>query len=223
MYTNYFYFDIETTTKSPTFFDFKLDDSRGADLFHKKKESLSRFDADWTADLDTVYMNKAPLLPEYSKIICMSFGMYKDDVLKTGVIVDKNEEALLRRMVRVFNRASELRRTLAGFNIKAFDIPFIVKKLYKYNIDIPMCLNFNGLKPWDIHILDVSDFWKGIGRNTSSLSEIAYELGIEEPKSQMSGEQVFDYYWNKKDIDSIAQKCQSDVITTIEVAKRLKV
>lgn len=223
MYTNYFYFDIETTTKFPTFFDFNLDDNKGAELFRKKKSSLSRFEADWDGELDSVYINKGPLLPEYGKIICMSFGMYKDDVLKSGVIVEANEEALLRRMVRVFNRASELHRTLAGYNIKSFDIPFIVKKLYKYQIEIPKSLNFNGLKPWEIFIADLAENWKGIGKNMSSLDEVAYELGIDEPKSKLTGEDVYDYYWNKKDINSIAEKCESDVLTTVEVAKRLKI
>jgi len=223
MYTNYFYFDIETTTKSPSFFDFKLDDTRGAELFSRKKETYSRFDNEWSGDIDKIYMEKGPLLPEYSKIICMSFGIYKDDILKTGIIMGQSEDVLLKRMIRVFVRACELKKTFAGFNIRGFDIPFIIKKLYKYNIDIPTCLNYQGLKPWEINILDISETWKGLGKNGASLSEVAYELGIPEPKIQMQGEEVFDYYWNKKDLDSIAQKCESDVNTTIEIAKKLKI
>jgi hypothetical protein len=79
------------------------------------------------------------------------------------------------------------------------------------------------LKPWEVLVLDLSDTWRGMGKTMSSLAEVSYELGLEEPVLDMTGEQVFDYYWNKKDIDSIAKKCESDVITTIEVAKRLKV
>jgi hypothetical protein len=223
MYTNYFYFDIETTSKFPTLFDYKLDDVRGANLFVKKAENFRKFDPEWSGELNDVFINKAPLLPEYGRIICMSFGMFKDDELKTGVIVDLDEKELLKRMVRVFSRAADLKRTYAGFNIKSFDLPFIIKKLYKYGIDVPMCLNYRTSKPWEIIMVDLMEIWRGTGRYGSSLQEVAYELNIAEPDTSITGADVFDLYWNKKDINTVTKKCENDVITSIEIAKILKI
>jgi hypothetical protein len=200
-----------------------MDDVRGANLFVKKAEEIRKFDTGWSGELDDVFINKAPLLPEYGRIICMSFGMFKDGELKTGVIVDSDEKEMLKRMVRVFSRAAELKRTYAGFNIKLFDLPFIIKKLYKYDIDVPICLDFRALKPWEIIMVDLMETWKGTGRYGSSLREVAYELNVAEPDTSMTGADIYDLYWNKKDITTIAKKCENDVIMSIEIAKILKI
>ena len=94
--------------------------------------------------------------------------------------------------------------------------------MYKYDIDIPRSLSFNGLKPWEITVEDIMEVWKGGGRQNSSLLEVSYELGVENPKRKMSGDQVHDYFWNKKDISSIIEYCEGDVSSTIQICKKLK-
>ena len=47
MYKNFFYFDIETTSKYSSFFDYKLNDDRGAELFRKRYEKYKSFDKSW--------------------------------------------------------------------------------------------------------------------------------------------------------------------------------
>lgn len=221
-YKNYFYFDIETTTKKPTFFDFRLDDERGGNLFLKKYETMKLVDPNWNKPIEDAFIDKAPLIPEYGKIICMSFGMFKDDKKTVMTLIEEDEEALLRRISKIFNRASETKRFLCGFNIKSFDIPFLIKKFYKYEIDLPSCINFVGAKPWEINVTDLSDVWKGMGRNASSLDEVTYELDIPSPKTIMSGDEVYDYYWNKKDTKSIINHCEQDVDAIIQVTQKLK-
>ena len=221
-YKNYFYFDIETTTKKQTFFDFRLDDERGGNLFLKKYETMKLVDSSWNKPIEDAFIDKAPLIPEYGKIICMSFGMFKDDKKSIMTLVEDDEEALLRRIAKIFNRAGETKRFLCGFNIKIFDIPFLVKKFYKYEIEIPQCLNFIGAKPWEINVTDISDVWKGMGRNGSSLDEVTYELDIPSPKTIMNGNEVYDYYWDKKDTKSIIGHCEQDVDAIIQVTEKLK-
>lgn len=222
-YKNFFYFDIETTSKFPSFFDFGMDDPRGRDLFVKKYDSMKKFESDWNRPIEDVYIDKAPLLPEYGKIICMSFGMFTDSgEKKIMTIIEKDEKSTLEKMVKILNRANATKRYLCGFNIKYFDLPFIIKKLYKYDIEIPNSLNFIGVKPWEIFINDIYDIWKGLGRNGATLDEVTYELDIPSPKSIMNGEDVYNYYWEKRDTKSISQHCENDVEAIIQIAEKLK-
>jgi len=224
-YQNFFFFDIETTSKSKSLFDLKMDDTVGADIFIKKCTKLKQYSGSEWADkpCEELYIEKAPLLPEFGKIICMSFGMFGEDgKLHIMTIVEDDEEKLMNRIAKVFSRASGSKKSLCGFNIKSFDIPWIVRKLYKYNIDIPLSLNFVGVKPWEILITDIHDIWKGLGRYNISLAEVCYELGIESPKKIMSGEEVHEYYWNKNDIKSIMTYCEGDVNSIIKIAEKLK-
>ena len=94
--------------------------------------------------------------------------------------------------------------------------------MYKYNIDIPLNINFYGVKPWEMNIVDLLDVWKGTGKHNMTLEEIAYDLSIDNPKKIMSGDQVHEYYWMKKDIKSIMNYCESDINCIIQISEKLK-
>jgi len=222
MYKDYFFFDIETTSKKPTLMDLKLDDPYGAELFIKKCEKLKKYpNSEWVdIPCEDLYIEKSSILPEFGKIICMSFGMFSDDQKHVMTIIEEDEEKLMQRIAKVFTRAGK--RRLCGFNIKSFDIPWIVRKLYKYNIDIPSNINFYGVKPWEMNIVDLLETWKGTGKYNMTLEEIAYDIGIENPKKLMSGNEVHEYYWFKKDIKSIMNYCESDINCIIQIADKLK-
>lgn len=220
MFKDFFFFDIETVSKYNTFFDFKLEDERGANLFFKRYEKMKLFEKDWDLPIDQVYQQKASLLPEYGKIVCLSFGIYSNDKKTIMTIIEEDEATLMLRIQKIFDRASKAKKYLCGFNIKSFDIPWIIRKMYKYNVDIPRCLNFNGLKPWEINITDLIEVWKGTGRNNSTLEEIVYDLDLSTNKT-ISSKDIHDYYWNKKDKNSIIAKCENDIDDMINMAERL--
>lgn len=223
MFKDYFFFDIETTSKSPTLYDLKIKDERGHDLFIKKCEKLKQYQGSEWADkpCDELYAEKATLLPEFGKIICMSFGMFSDDKKHIMSIVEDDEKELMIRIAKVFNKASQTKKRLCGFNIKYFDIPWIVRKFYKYNIEIPRSINFFGIKPWEMNMIDLLELWKGTSKYSVTLDEMAYDLNIESPKKIISGENVHDYYWNKKDIKTIMNYCESDINCMIQIAEKL--
>jgi len=220
-YKNFFYLDIETTSKFSSIFDLKLDDERGYELFIKKCESMKKFDPEWNKPADELYIEKAPLLPEYGRIICMSFGMFTDEKKNIMTIVEDDEEVLLRRVAKIITRAGQSKRPICGYNLKIFDIPWIIKKMYKYEIYVPLNLNFTILKPWEINVFDIADIWKGIGKSISSLDEVLYDLEIPSKKI-IKGEDVQEFYWTKKDTKTIVAKCENDVNNIIQIAEKLK-
>ena len=223
MFKNYFYFDIETTSKYIDITEFEKMDKRGYDLFVKKKDMMFDYDEKWTAPLSRLYVDKAPILPEYGKIICMSFGMFVNDKLQIRTIIDDDEEKLLNTIKGVLDKVNGTNKRLCGFSIKSFDIPWIVRKMYKYNIQLPHSIDFSGLKPWEIGVVDVYDIWKGSARLGASLDEVAYDLGIDSPKKKMSGKDIHSYYWLKKDKASIIEYCESDITCLVDIASKLKI
>lgn len=222
MYKDFFYFDIETTSKYGDINTLKLNDLRGYELFIKKCEV---FKDEWKEPIEQLYPMKAPLMSEHGMIVCISYGIFKNDVLQIGSFLnrDGNEEELMNKIQKLFHSVGSKKR-ICGYNIKNFDIPWITRKLYKYNLDIPNNIYMVDKKPWETWNLDIFDVWKSSGkiqRVNPSMDEVGYELGIESSKTNMNGSQVHDYYWIKKDYDLIMNYCELDVKVLVEITKRM--
>lgn len=223
MYTDFFYFDIETTSKYGDLNTLKLNDKRGYDLFLKK---CVVFKDEWKEGLEELYPMKAPLLSEHGMIVCISYGIFKNGIPQIGSFLnrDGDEEALMNNIKKLFDSVGSKKR-IVGYNIRNFDIPWITRKLYKYGLEIPNNINTVDKKPWETWNLDIFDVWKSSGkiqRINPSMDEVAYDLGIESSKTNMSGSQVHDYYWVRKDYDSIMKYCEQDVRVLIDIAKKMK-
>lgn len=224
MYTDFFYFDIETTSKYGDLSTLKLNDPRGYDLFVKKCEALKD---DWgDYDVNELYPQKAPLLSEHGMIVCISYAIFKNGQPQIGSFLnrDSDEESLMNNIKKLFDSVGSKKR-ICGYNIKNFDIPWITRKLYKYGLDIPSNINTIDKKPWETWNLDIFDVWKSSGkiqRLNPSMDEVAYDLGINSSKTILNGSKIHEYYWIKKDYESIMHYCEQDVKVLIEIAKKMK-
>jgi uncharacterized protein YprB with RNaseH-like and TPR domain len=222
MYTDLFYFDIETTTKYKDLETLKEKDKRGYEIFVKK---CKVFKDEWVEPLEELYTMKAPLMSEHGMIVCISYGIFKNDVLQIGSFLnrDGNEEKLMNDTKKLFDSLGS-RKRICGYNIKNFDIPWITRKMYKYGLDIPNNINTFDKKPWETWNLDIFDVWKSSGkiqRVNSSMDEVAYELGVPSSKEKMDGSEVYEYYWIKKDYKSIMEYCEEDVTTLVNITKKM--
>lgn len=67
-----------------------------------------------------------------------------------------------------------------GHNIKGFDIPFLMRRSFKYGLQIPGELLVNGIK-WDKTIIDLNDVWAcGDFKSFIKLDDMAKFLGCGE-------------------------------------------
>ena len=135
-----FYFDIETTSKYPDLETLKNDDFRGYELFIKKCDRNKLKHADWNKDENVVYLEKSPLLPEFGKIICFSYAYYNEgDFIVRSLPLDipsnliDYEKILLENVSKLFLKVGQAQKSLCGFNIKGFDIPWLNRKFYNSN------------------------------------------------------------------------------------------
>lgn len=218
------FFDIETTTITKDYFE--LSDIQ-KDMFCKKANLQYRNEIPENGDCSTMYVKKASLLSEFSKIVCISIGYYEDNSENSEFIVKTikgTEIEILDKFKKFYLKNFEKDNVFSyfcGHNILNFDIPYILRKFLQHRISIPYGLNTVGKKPWEIEIyLDTKEIlsFGSYLYKTTTLQEYAMFFNIYTYKDTL-GEDVFYKYWIDDDVDSIYKHCESDVLATAELFK----
>jgi hypothetical protein len=224
---NFLFLDIETVREYRDYTTFSsvksTENWKRVAKKHIEDEKLTEAEA---------YEKKAGLYVEYGKIISVCFGKFdSDSTKKIGVISDTDEEKLLTNVAGYFDKIYEKfpDTVLCGHNIKEFDIPFIVKRMIKFNVKLPVIIkNYLSAKSWDQKATDTLFDWRMSGNRFMSLDSIAEYLGIESSKNGvLNGESVGEYYWNNSintydvKIFNINDYCNNDVRVVMDLALRL--
>lgn len=177
-------------------------------------------------DNDYKYNELAGLYPFFGKIVCLSVGWIEDKEYKFNSFCNKNEHTLLNDFANVLGLAvAKMFYNVCGHNIKAFDIPYITKRMIINKIKVPALISTYNKKPWETNFEDTYEIMKCNGYNSGSLDQIANVLGIESPKEgEVSGKTLSDYYYSDHDqcdIEKIKEYCERDVETTMKVYQRI--
>jgi hypothetical protein len=223
LYKNLFYFDIETVGEHKDIDSLKQNDERGYRLF-KKKYDNNLWMQERATDLNQAYLNNAPIFSTFGKIVCVSFGYYHDKTVQgytVSSIYGEDEREIIVQVQELIEKVSKRHMILSGYRIKAFDIPWIIHKMHKYNIEPPKLLDIYGKKPWEISAFDLADEWKQQFKYYISFDEVAYELGIDSPKDIIDGSKVHNSYWNENDLIGIKTYCEKDVVTCMRVSEKM--
>jgi len=176
------------------------------------------------------YLQKAGILAEFGKIICISTGFFYHEsaeklCFKLKSFSGDDEATLLLAFVELLNtfRAKRGIFSIAGHNLKEFDIPYICRRMLILNIPLPDYLQLSGKKPWETNLADTMELWKfGDYKNYVSLKLLAAVLGIDSPKDDIDGSMVKDVYYKEKDLPRIVTYCQKDVVTVANIILRFK-
>lgn len=179
---------------------------------------------------EEAYKQKAGILAEFGKVICISFGFfYKDKAdrirLRIKSIAGHNEQLILTEFIETVNKVFGYKNKFqfAGHNIREFDIPFLCRRLIIHQIPLPACMHIHRAKPWEISITDTLQWWKfGDHKNYISLHLLANILGIPTSKDDIDGSMVQHVYYQEKNLQRIVNYCQKDVIVVAQVIQRFK-
>ncbi|HWK58186.1 MAG TPA: 3'-5' exonuclease [Parapedobacter sp.] len=210
--------DIETVSQQATFDEL-------SDLFkelwaHKVRNTL---EAEQTAA--DVYPN-AGLHAEFGKIICISVGVFNQRQGQLGFRLKSFAHADERELLIAFSnlmQAQPASLMLCGHNGKAFDFPYLCRRMIINGLPLPAQLDVWGKKPWEINHLDTMDLWRfGDFRSYVSLNLMAAALGIPSPKDDISGGDVYRVYYEENDLERIRVYCEKDVLTTAQILRRLR-
>ena len=183
--------------------DVKLGNIKNPDLIAEK---LQKAEETHTAD----YIRNAALDALSGQILCIG---YRFEHQHLGVLKNEdNEAAMLREWWTMLNYY-ERQPKLVGFNIKAFDLPFLIKRSWKHRIIPPYWLRQG--RYWNDLVVDLREVWQlGDNRAHGSLGSICRHLGLGDKTG--SGAE-FSLLWNT-DRQAAIDYCLRDVQLTQQVA-----
>jgi len=222
------FFDLETTAEEKSLRNLKKKDPPKAAAFQYNYDmAVSRNRVPWIdKTVDEMYVDQAALLPEYGKIICMSWGFLEiqegqEIKCKIGSFIG-DEKELLQKAQKLFVTLGEKNHIPCGQNIKNFDLPYLSKRMVINELEVPSILCTAGKKPWEILAEDTKEAWSfGNRSNQSNLVETCAALKIPTPKDDIWGGEVFNVFWKDKDIDRIATYCEKDVLAVMNIMLKL--
>lgn len=213
-----FYFDIETVGKYKNFEEFEGNDSMGSNIFRQKSEKLNWIEE--FGDINEAYLNKSGIISTYGKIVCISCGYLKSGKIITKSFYGDDEKEIVNKFNETLKSIQKKNFNLCGYNITAFDIPWLLHKLHKYEIEPASIIYTYNKKPWEMRITDLFRDWKGVYNWYYSLEEVCYELEIDSPKDKISGNDVHKTYWNG-DIQDIVEYCEKDIESYSRISKKI--
>lgn len=178
---------------------------------------------------ETFYGQRAAILAEFGKVICISAGYFRQQSGKLSFRVKSfaghNEAELLKKFLNDAGQWQAARKhsAFAGHNIREFDIPYLCRRMVVNDIPIPAWLDFQAMKPWETNIVDTMQLWRfGDYKNYTSLNLLAACLNVPSPKDDIDGSMVGEVYWEQNDLPRIVEYCQKDVVTVAQILLRFR-
>ena len=213
------FFDIETVPAVAEYADLK---PSMQDAWLKKCKSLRKDDPE--ASPEDLWP-QAGLSAEFSKVVCISLGFYKEqgdfDIISC---YGNDEKKLLTEFSDRLNQFRHKRNqlTLSGHNILEFDIPFLMRRMLLLQMDIPVELQLGEVKPWEQkdRYIDTLKTWSmGVWNSKISLNTLCAVTNIPSPKEELSGDQVGKAYWQDDRLEDIRRYCEQDVLAQARVVR----
>jgi len=224
--TKILFLDIETVGGCPDYESCQKFSPEIASQFDKYFDwFLKRFPEDSTLSKDDVFKKRAALVPEFSKIVCVSVAFVLDNgETKKQSFYGEDEKTLLKEVRVLLDRCEKLGFYLCGHNLKNFDIPMLAKRMIINGIRPSKILPSYDTKPWEIKAIDTKEIWQyGSYTSIGSLDLLCSCLDIPTPKDgEITGANVHKAYWEDQKIKEITEYCEKDVDVLIEAIMKLK-
>jgi predicted PolB exonuclease-like 3'-5' exonuclease len=222
----FLFLDVETAGSYPDLASLHDQNHRLWELWLKREKYYrSAYPHLESAESDEIYVSKAGLEPEFSKIVCISFGSFTEEGdMRFISFYGEDETDNLNKAFKVLNNAASKGWKLCGHNIKGFDIPCIGKRMIYNHIEPPINLRIWDKKPWELQFIDTSDifaFGSWIQQKYLSLDLLACSLGVQSPKGLMDGSMVHSRFWSGGENETIKDYCELDVKTVMQVMDKI--
>lgn len=220
------FLDIECVPAEASFFD--LDEGMQALREKKWTKMIAHGNLESELSVSDAYEQRSGIFAEFGKIIVISTGILtkaEDGSWKMRVksFAGDDERKLLIDFFDLLNSYyTKSQHALCGHNIKEFDIPYICRRATIHGLELPGILDLQGKKPRESNHLDTLELWKFWDRkNFISLDLLCRVLGVQTPKTDISGEQVARVYRDDKDLPRITEYCERDVVAVGDVMLKL--
>lgn len=208
------FFDIETARVVP---ELLLD----TPLFDSWAYKVNKTGEMTDDEIIESYHQKSGLYPEFAKIVSIVIGKIVKEKIYLITLDHDSEADLLDEFNSIVER--NVKCKLVGFVSLYFDTPFVFKRMIINGIEAHDNIDKSGLKPWDVLDIDLALEWKGNSFERASLLNVATAFGLPSPKDDVVGAEVGNVYWEegRKGLDRISLYCGKDVVTTINVFRKM--
>ena len=171
---------------------------------------------------DEQYIVDAGLYPEFSQVVCATFG-FENTVggFSTKSFYGTNEKKILESLANIFERTNEKRYFAIGHAISTFDIPYLIKRYIINGIRVPDLINEVSSKPWERKNVDTMSLWKFGSFRGTSLSTVCSCLGIECKSTEITGENLHLRKLEEIDWEELKKYCEEDVESNYRMVKRI--
>lgn len=222
------YLDVETASCSQSLEKLKEDNPRLADLWEKRASFYRNSYSDLSeCDDAKIFQEKSALEPEFSRVVCVSFGSFNEDgTIRTMSFYGEDEIDILNKTNKVLNNAYSKGWKLCGHNIKGFDISCLGKRMVYNGIMPSQNIQIWDKKPWEIPFIDTAEifsFGNWVQQKYLGLDLLACSLGIKSPKDGIKGSDVSRVFWIDRDFEKIKDYCERDVETVMEIMGKISV
>jgi predicted PolB exonuclease-like 3'-5' exonuclease len=182
----------------------KLGNVKNPDLIAEK---IQKAEENHAAD----YIRNAALDAISGQVLCIGYRIEHDQPAVLCSDAD-GEAAMLRQWWAALNDFQRQPK-LVGFNIKAFDLPFLIRRSWRHRLTPPYWLRQG--RYWNDLIVDLREVWQlGDSRAHGSLSAISRHLGLGEKAGNGAD---FSNLW-QTDREAAINYCLRDVQLTQQVA-----
>lgn len=223
-FTMYVYIDIETVPMHATLDEL---DPIGLAIWESKyskevQDFLLLTPKNLSIAKQEHWMNKAGLIAEFGKIICISMWYNSPEWFRKKSYCFLDEKVTMAAWWEDMQKLWDV--TFVWWNLKNFDLPWLAKKMLKHRVCVPALpktLDNRWKKPREVNAIDLMDEYKLWGSIHASLGVVArYLLGLW-AKEEMSWDRVAAVWyglWNLPEkIEKITKYCESDVETTFKI------
>jgi len=218
------FLDIETV---PVVADFHLLSPTFQSLWQKKAASLRNPEE---YSVEELFQQRAGIYAEFGRIVCIGLGSFygQPDAPQWHskiLFEDPDEGSLLRQFQDQLQQHRAGRNLkLCAHNGKEFDFPFLARRMLIQGVTpLPSILHMQGKKPWEIPWLDTLDEWKfGDYKHYTSLNLLTALFDIPSPKSDITGADVGNVYYQSKDLTRIGTYCLGDVKALAQLYIKMK-
>ncbi|MGC8864704.1 MAG: ribonuclease H-like domain-containing protein [Bacteroidales bacterium] len=211
------FLDIETVPAWP---DYQSMPDHFRTLWEHKSGYLKRNETD-TPEL---LYQRAGIYAEFGKIVCISVGHFYGEKFRMKSFYGHDEKKLLTEFADMLDKFCKTpEHALAAHNGKEFDFPYISRRMLVHQICLPVVLDNQGRKPWEVTLIDTMELWKfGDYKHYTSLALLAALFDLPTPKGDIDGSQVARVYYEDGDLERIARYCQLDTLTVARLYCRFK-
>lgn len=227
---NMIFFNIQSVTEYGDIDIFKEKEPEKFETW--KRMAIKRYDVIDGVEhsiLNKLYLEKACYLPEFSKIIHISYALPErgetDDAIsrKLTSVKGETELDLIKNFINVLNEQHVIGNEtkpkyipiLCGHNIVGHDIPLFIKRMLVYRNElieefgyvIPLPIrHYLDCKPWDSNVLDTVLAWKFNGGEFISLNLVSEFLGLKKTEQLLPKEEINMIHWSDIEDDEGSTK-----------------